>query len=32
VRVWGVPIEDVELALYGLNVEERTGKKFAMAE
>jgi nitroimidazol reductase NimA-like FMN-containing flavoprotein (pyridoxamine 5'-phosphate oxidase superfamily) len=32
VRVWGVPLEDVELALYGLDVQDRTGKRFAMTD
>ncbi|MEF8784653.1 MAG: pyridoxamine 5'-phosphate oxidase family protein [Haloarculaceae archaeon] len=29
VRVWGVPLADVDLTLYGLDVDERTGRKFA---
>lgn len=32
VRVWGVPLDEVELALYGLEIDDRTGKKFALDE
>ncbi|WP_340098030.1 pyridoxamine 5'-phosphate oxidase family protein [Salinibaculum salinum] len=32
VRVWGVPLADVDLQLYGLDVDDRTGRRFAPAE
>mgnify|MGYP006280832751 CR=1 FL=1 len=32
VRVWGVPIDEVNLELYGLDIEERSGRKFRMTE
>jgi len=28
VRVWGVPLADVDLKLYGLDIDERTGRRF----
>ncbi|WP_302081493.1 pyridoxamine 5'-phosphate oxidase family protein [Salinibaculum rarum] len=29
VGVWGVPLSDVDLTLYGLDIDERTGRKFS---
>jgi nitroimidazol reductase NimA-like FMN-containing flavoprotein (pyridoxamine 5'-phosphate oxidase superfamily) len=32
VRVWGVPLSDVDLKLYGLDIDDRTGRKFFPGE